>query len=272
MSTKLLNLYTNATLPQNFTGLDRHLLEHYCNRQIDDLGKAFPGMPELVRIFNCDSKSLIRSRRRLIKAGALIPITRGFPGQCSEFAVNEKFLLDHQQVTDELPITRNRLPSKPRQVTLKAVTGNSMDTDRSPTSNPIQENNKTIKQQEVSDYWYQLIELIPGNKRFAHTPTILELLSTLKHKGTSFKVIRDAIETIPWGLVNNPSGWITKLLRDLETRPPVYDMENKPTWCGKCDEPTRRLNEPVAIPNGNGSITLDCITCHPTWVNKRLGN
>lgn len=272
MSTKLLNLYTNATLPQNFTGLDRHLLEHYCNRQIDDLGKAFPGMPELVRIFNCDSKSLIRSRRRLIKAGALIPITRGFPGQCSEFAVNEKFLLDHQQVTDELPITRNRLPSNPKQVTLEPVTGNSMDTDRSPTSNPIQENNKTRKQQEVSDYWYQLIELIPGRKRFAHTPTILELLSTLEHKGTSFKVIKDAIETIPWHLVNNPSGWITKLLRDLEARPPVYDMENKPTWCGNCDEPTRLLNEPVVIPNGNGAITRDCITCHPTWVNKRLGN
>ena len=122
------------------------------------------------------------------------------------------------------------------------------------------------------DYWYQLIELIPGSKRFAHTPTILELLSTLKHKGTSFKVIKDAIETIPWHSVNNPSGWITKLLRDIEARPPVYDMENKPTWCGKCDEPTRRLNEPVAIPNGNGAITFDCIDCHPVMVNKRLGN
>jgi|694.fasta_scaffold24390_11 hypothetical protein len=123
-----------------------------------------------------------------------------------------------------------------------------------------------------SDYWYQLIELVPGKKKFAHTPEILELLSKLKHKGTSFKVIRDAIETIPWHSVNNPSGWIAKLLRDLETRPPIYDMENKPTWCRKCDELTRRLNEPVAIPNGNGATTFDCIDCHPAMVNKRLGN
>lgn len=272
MSSKLLNLYTNARLPQNFTGLDRHLLEHYCNRHIDNLGKAFPGMPELVRILDVARESVQRSRARLIKAGALIPITRGFPGQCSEFAVNEKFLLNHQQVTDELPITRNRLPSKPKQVTLKPVTGNSMDTDRSPTSNPIQENNKTRKQQEVSDYWSQLIELVPGKKRFAHTLTILELLSTLKHKGTSFKVIKDAITTTNWDLIGNPKSHVTQLLRDLVARPPVYDMENKPTWCGKCDEHTRRLNEPVAIPNGNGATTFDCITCHPAMVNKSLGN
>ena len=181
-------------------------------------------------------------------------------------------LLQHQQVTDGSPVSRNRSPGKHEQVTVKTVTSNPTVTDRSPSSYPIQENNKTKKQQVVSNYSSNLLELIPSNYKFSISGTISELLSTLEHKGTSFKVIKDALAKTNWELIDNPKSFVIQLLRDLETRPPVYDMKHKPKWCGNCDESTRRLNEPVAIPNGNGSITLDCITCHPTWVNKRLGN
>jgi len=271
MSSELLNLYTDARLPLNFTGLDRHLLQHYCNRHIDNLGKAFIGMPELVRIFNCDDKSLLRSRRRLVKAGALIPITKGFPGQCSEFAVNRQFLLQHRQVADGLPVSRNRLPSKPKQVTVETVTSDPTVTDRSPSSYPIQENKITKKQQGVGSYSSQLLELIPGKYRFAIGGTISELLSMLEHKGTSFKAIKEVLPVEGWDSMISPKAVVTQRLRDLVARPPDYSMENKPTWCGKCDEQKRTHEFLVPVPNGNGSMTKSCTDCNPYMVLKKHG-
>ena len=273
MSSEMLNLYTEATLPLSFTGLDRHLLEHYCNRHIDNLGKAFIGMPELVRIFNNDPKSLLRSRARLVKAGALIPITKGFPGQCSEFAVNKQFLLKHQQVTEELPVSRNRLPSKHQQVTLETITSNPTVTDMSPSSYPILENNKTKKQQEVSSYSSQLLELIPGKYRFSINGTILDLLNSLEHKGTSFNAIREVLPVEGWDSMNHPKAVVTQLLRDLVARPVRYTPESQPPKCANpdCDPVTRKLPYLVEIPSGNGATTMSCLDCNFYFVNKRNG-
>lgn len=271
MSSELLNLYTNATLPQYFTGLDRHLLEHYCNRHIDDLGKAFPDMKELVRVTGKTKTGVLRSRARLVKDGALIQITKGYPGQQSEFAVSRKYLLEHQQVTDGLPITRNWSPATPKQVTVKTVTSNPVVLDASPSGYPIQEHNKTKTQQAVNSYSSQLIELIPGNKRFAINDTIKELLSTLEHKGTSINAIRAILPVDSWESIDSPKAFVTSVLRDLVTRPPDYSMDNKPTWCGKCDERSRTHEHFVPVPNGNGAMTQSCTDCNPFMVLKKLG-
>ena len=98
-----------------------------------------------------------------------------------------------QNRDDGLPVSRNRLPSKPEQVTVETVTSDPTVTDRSPSSYPIQENNKTKKQQEVSSYSSQLLELIPGKYRFSISGTISELLSTLEHKGTSFNAVKEVL-------------------------------------------------------------------------------
>jgi len=271
MSSELLNLYTNATLPLNFTGLDRHLLEHYCNRHIDNLGKAFVGMPELVRIFNNDPKSLLRSRARLVKAGALIPITKGFPGQCSEFAVSKQFLLQHQQVTEESPVSRNRLLSKPQRVTAEADTSNPTVTDKSPSGYPIQENNKTKKQQEVCSYSSQFLELIPSKYRFSISGSILELLTSLEHKGTTFNAIKEVLPVAGWDSMNNPKAVVTQLLRDLAARPVRYTSERQPPKCANpdCDPVTRTFSYAVEMP-GEGK-TMTCPECNHFWVNKRNG-
>jgi hypothetical protein len=273
MSFELLNLYTNATLPQNFTGLDRHLLEHYCNRHIDDLGKAFPDMHELVRVTGVAKTSVLRSRRRLVTDGALIQITKGYPGQQSEFAVSKEYLLEHQQVTEGLPITRNWSPVKPEQVTVKTVTSHPTVSDASLSGYPIQEHNKTKTQQAVSSYSSQLIELIPANKRFAINDTIKELLSTLEHKGTSINAIRAVLPVDSWESIVSPKAFVTSLLRDLVTRPVQYNATNRPPKCANpdCDEVTRTLPYRVSVPNGNGQTTQSCLECNHFWVNKRNG-
>jgi hypothetical protein len=227
-------------------------------------------MPELVRIFNCDDKSLLRSRARLVKAGALIQITKGYPGQCAEFVVSKQFLVQHQQVTDGSPVSRNRLPRKPEQVTVKTVTSNPTVTDKSPSSYPIQENNKTKKQQGVSNYSSQLLELIPGKYKFSINGTISELLSTLEHKGTSFKAVKEVLPVEGWDSMISPKAVVTQLLRDLVARPPDYSMDNKPTWCGKCDEQKRTHEYLSPVPFGEGSMTMSCTDCNPFMVLKKL--
>jgi hypothetical protein len=266
MSAELLNLYTNSLLPPEFTPLDRHLLEHYCNRQIDNLGKAFIGMSELVRITGCVHGSVLRSRARLKKAGVLIQVTKGYPGQCSEFRVSKEFLLNHQLVTEGLPVSRNKVTAQSQQITAVELTSNSGETHKSPSSYPIQENNKTKKQQG-SSYSLQLLEAIPLKYRFAITETIEELLLTLESQGTSFKAIEGALRTADWDGMRSPKAVVTQLLRDLATRVPDYSPENKPKWCGSCNEETRKTDYPSPLPNGNGAITYSCLACDPYMVS-----
>lgn len=273
MSVDLLNLYDTATLPQHFTSLDRHMLEHYCNKHIDALGKAFIPMPDLERIFNCDPKSILRSRARLVTEGALDQVTKGFPGQCSEFAVNRQWLLDHQQVTSQLPVSRNRSPRSNQQVTAQPPTGNPKVTDRSLESYPIQEHKNTKTQQQVG-YSQQLQNLIntrlTRDKTFTLTKEQTQLCSELEYKGTSFKAIAEAWESVPVAEQNSPGGWLLSVLRKLVACEPDWSMDNLPPKCADqdCGE-DRTLSYRYEIPGGKGSTTNQCPVCNPYALRRR---
>jgi len=268
MSVELLNLYEKATLPLHFTGLDRHLLEHYCNKHIDDLGKAILPMKDLVRIFNVSDKSLLRSRKRLIEAGALTQVTKGFPTQASEFSVNREFLIAHQQVTEGLPVSRNKSPQGNRQVAPQYPTGNATVTNASPTSNPIQEY-KNTKQQVSSDFVIMFNNFISKElqttKQFKADPKLVILLDSLKAKGFSFKAIASALEAIGQPTIDNPKVFALKRLETLLEAQPDWNMtDNKPPHCGECDPVTRKLPERYEIrSNPPGLRVSECYRCNP---------
>jgi hypothetical protein len=82
-----------------------------------------------------------------------------------------------------------------------------------------------------------------------------------------------------WKGKNNPGGWLTSQLRkQLENgytlkeqgNKPLapWTSDNKPPWCGECDPETRTTSYFKAIPKGNGSQTLSCLTCNPFMVNQ----
>jgi len=164
-------------------------------------------MKDLVRIFNVSDKSLLRSRKRLIEAGALTQVTKGFPSQASEFSVNREFLLAHQQVTEELPVSRNKSPLRNQQVTVKKPTGILTVTDTSPTSNPIQEY-KNTKLQVSSDYVVLFNNLVSReletDKQFRADPKLVKVLDALNDKGFSFKAVASAVEAIGKPGIDNP--------------------------------------------------------------------
>jgi hypothetical protein len=274
MCVEILNLYEKATLPLHFTGLDRHLLEHYCNKHIDDLGKAILPMKDLVRIFNVSDKSLLRSRKRLIEAGALTQVTKGFPTQASEFSVNREFLIAHQQVTEGLPVSRNKSPQGNRQVTTQHPTGNATVTNASPTSNPIQEY-KNTKQQVSSDFVILFNNFITKElqttKQFKADPKLVTLLDSLKAKGFSFKAIASALEAIGQPTIDNPKAFALKRLETLLEAQPDWNMtDNKPPYCGECDPETRQVNYRYEIPsNPRGQTVNECPKCNP-YALRRL--
>ena len=74
-----------------------------------------------------------------------------------------------------------------------------------------------------------------------------------------------------WFGIDTPRGFVIHLLKEKLAKPPRYSSEVKPEWCGKCDEVSRKLSEPVGIPNGNGSATWSCLECDPYMVNKANG-
>ncbi len=76
---------------------------------------------------------------------------------------------------------------------------------------------------------------------------------------------------LDWVRIDTPKGFVISLLKEKLAKPPRYSPEIKPKWCGNCDEVSRKLNEPVDIPNGNGSATWSCLECDPYMVNKANG-
>ena len=164
------------------------------------------------------------------------------------------------KVTDELPIDSER-------VTEKAVIGNPTVISGSPVSYP--KPNKPIK--PTTQLFIDLLSVIPKDKHFTATPEFLSLLEQLKHYETSYNDLKGDLKVLNWFSIYAPKEFVISLVKEKLAKPPRYSSEVKPKWCGKCDEVSRKLNEWVDVPNGNGSKTQSCLECDPYLVNKANG-
>lgn len=260
MANKHYEEFCQAELP-NLTLLERQLLGHMCARYNESKTppKAYPPLSELKRITGVADKSISRGLSRLIKAGLLFRVTRARIGWQSEYAPNMARIRE-LKVTDELPIDNE-------QVTEKAVIGNPTVLSGSPVSYP--KPNKPIK--PTTQLFDDLLSVIPKDKHFKATPQFLSLLEQLKHYGTSYNDLKAHLTGFNWFGIDTPKGFIISLIDKKLAKPPRYSSEVKPKWCGNCDEVSRKLNEWVDVPNGNGSKTQSCLVCNPYLVNKANG-
>jgi hypothetical protein len=260
MANKHYDEFCEANLP-NLKGLDRQLLGHLCARLNESKTppKAYPPLAELKRITGAHDKSISRSLTRLIKAGWLFRVTKARIGRQAEYAPNMERIREHK-VIHELPIDN-------RQVTDKAVIGNHTVLSGSPVSYP--KPNKPNK--PTTQLLDNLLSVIPKDKHFTATPEFVALLDKLKHYGTSYNDLKADLKVLNWFPIFAPKEFIISLIKEKLAKPPRYSSEIKPKWCGKCDEVTRKLSEPVDIPNGNGARTIYCLACDPYMVNKASG-
>jgi len=245
----------------NLNRLERQLLGHICARYNEEVNppRAWPKLAELKRITGAHEKSISRGFSGLIKKTYLFRITRARIGWQSEYAPNMAEIRK-RKVTEELPIDNE-------QVTEKAVIGNPTVLSGSPVSYP--KPNKPNK--PTTQLFIELLSVIPKDKHFTATPEFISLLEQLKHYGTSYNDLKGDLKVLNWFSIYAPKEFVISLVKEKLAKPPRYSSEVKPEWCGKCDEVSRKLNEPVDIPNGNGSKTIYCLECDPYMVNKASG-
>jgi hypothetical protein len=260
MANKHYDEFCEANLP-NLKLLDRQLLGHVCARynETKTPPRAYPSLAELKRITGTHNKSISRSFTRLIKAGWVIRVTKARIGRQAEYAPNMAKIREHK-VTHELPIDNI-------QVTEKAVIGNPTVLSGSPVSYP-----KPIKPKKpTTQLFNDLLSVIPKDKQFTATPEFVALLEQLKQHGTSYNDLKATLKVFNWFPIFAPKEFVISLIKEKLAKPPRYSSEIKPKWCGKCDEMTRQLSQPVDIPNGNGARTIYCLACDPYMVNKASG-
>ena len=290
MSLKALDLIQNAKLPDDLTVLDRLVLTIYANKHIDKLGKAIIKRPELERQTGTHSKSVCRSINRLTKIGALIHITKGFPGQMAEYGINYKWLNDYQ-VTGELPKTRNRVTKSYRQEPGQLPTGDLTVTDRPPDGYPILKDLKTQIRNLENDHvfsdqvktetkdapsgkinydrWNVIKPYFGNAKGFIYPGANYErVLDKLEGDGVRLKTICEFVEKIDFTGTFDCGGLLHKLLNELAGVSKATTKPDQPKWCGRegCDPTTRTW--PEASQRDDGSFTANCPKCHPNEIKK----
>jgi hypothetical protein len=260
MANKHYDEFCEAFLP-NLKPLDRQLLGHLSARYNETKSppRAYPSLNELKRITGVHEKSISRSFGRLVKQGYIFRITKARKGWQSEWGLNMPLIRTHK-VTDELPIDN-------KQVTEKSVIGNPTVLYGSPESYP-----KPIKPiKPTTQLVTDLLSVIPKDKQFTATPEFVSMLEQLKQHGTSYNDLKADLKVFNWFSIYAPKEFVISLLKEKLSKPPRYSSEIKPKWCGNCNEETRKLNEWVDVPNGNGSKTQSCLVCNPYLVNKANG-
>jgi hypothetical protein len=110
---------------------------------------------------------------------------------------------------------------------------------------------------------------LPNEKRFTLSTDLNRLCGELERKGTSFKALETALSPVGEGSIHSPKAFVKSRLEDLMTREPDWSADNKPKWCGTCDERTRRNSFLSAVPGGDGAMTYSCPKCEPYMVRKK---
>lgn len=289
MSIQLLSLLRTAELPTTLTDLDRLLLMIHADAHQDKLGKAILPIRDLIRQTRRHDKSIIRSRGRLVKIGALIRVTKGYEDQASEYAVSEDFLRSHQ-VTAQLPVSRNKKKTGYLEVAPEIPRGNAPDTDKLPDGYPILKDDKTQIRKERSyvisnqqqqaksapseinfDRWNVVTGEISGDVLRSITPGVNyeQLLDECDAKGWSPSRLRTRLGAINFVNAGKCGGLLEHVLRDLAGKPAPRKPAGKPPWCKDegCDRETRTWVEPHQ--RSDGTLTNNCRKCHPHELRSR---
>ena len=214
MSTKFLTLLNTLEFPPEWKASDRHVFTLYCSFHNEQKGKAFPPLAYLTNITGLADKSVSRSRKRLIASGALIPITRAFPGRQAEHAVSEIWLRANQQVTHRLPIIENELPASAEQVTAEVITGNPQSLNGLLPSYPkriteLNETNEVSGSVSLERFDYLIRSSLPKHlaERINPGSELNQLLNELQVKGITDTQIRSALAVHNWGGITG-SGYL----------------------------------------------------------------
>lgn len=254
-------------LPLDITRTGRRLLYHLAYRHNTEKGYSFPGETELAEVLGVTRGTVRKAIRKLRELGLIKQLSAGYRNHRAEFVVTVSHL-PSKRVSVATPIKLDKgYPLEPERVSLTSKKGIRSEQKGYPQEHPITTLTTINNNQLVDD----LLSVIPKDKHFNATPEFSALLEQLKQHGTSYNDLKATLKVFNWFPLFAPKEFVISLVKEKLSKPPRYSSEVKPEWCGKCDETTRKLSEPVDIPNGNGAKTKSCLECDPYLVNKANG-
>ena len=257
----------NKELPLNITRTGRRLLYHLAYRHNTEKGYSFPGETELAEVLGVTRGTVRKAIRELRELGLIKQLSAGYRNHRAEYVVTVSHL-PSKRVSLTTPIKLDKgYRLEPERVSVESNKGIHSEQKGYPHEHPIT-TLTTINNNQLVD---ELLSVIPKAQHFKATPEFLSLLEQLKHYGTSYNDLKADLKVVNWFGIDTPQGFIISLIEKKLAKPPRYSSEVKPEWCGKCDEVSRKLNEWVDVPNGNGSKTQSCLECDPYLVNKANG-
>lgn len=254
-------------LPLDITRTGRRLLYHLAYRHNTEKGYSFPGETELAEVLGVTRGTVRKAIRELRELGLIKQLSAGYRNHRAEFVVTVSHL-PNKRVSVATPIKLDKGYSlEPERVSVASEKGIRSEQKGYPHEHPITTLTTINNNQLVDD----LLSVIPKDKHFKATPEFLALLEQLKQHGTSYIDLKTHLRGFNWFPIFAPKEFVISLVKEKLAKPPRYSSEVKPEWCRNCDEETRKLSEPVDIPNGNGSKTIYCLECDPYLVNKANG-
>ena len=254
-------------LPLDITRTGRRLLYHLAYRHNTEKGYSFPGETELAEVLGVTRGTVRKAIRELRELGLIKQLSAGYRNHRAEFVVTVSHL-PIKRVSIATPIKLDKGYSlEPERVLVESKKGIRSEQKGYPQEHPIT-TLTTINNNQLVD---ELLSVIPKDKQFNVTSEFVAILEQLKHYGTSYNDLKADLKVVNWFSIKLPKEFVISLIKEKLAKPPRYSSEVRPEWCGECDEASRKLSEPVDIPNGNGAKTIYCLECDPYLVNKANG-
>ena len=243
-------------------------------------GKSYPGINELrLAIGNKSRQAVEIALSELIRAGLIIRVTIGKPGQQAEFVPVWALSILGECVSHNLHVSKKLPPVKVAEYVsdspemCKQSLPN-MSTMTDTISNTSNHKNDKYQTKDRLDIKWERWNVVSANlnphvkRKFQPSKESEHLLDViLERPGITATGLRDRLGAINFATSTNNTGLLMNYLRELSGAKEANKSHHRTAWCGKCEKVSRTYAEQG--PGNDGKLTYDCPTCNDNQIRVK---